>query len=100
MKSTKKYSGVVVPTVTPLTNEFKLDHEAVEKMFDNFSRNHVMPFITGTTGESASLSIELKRDFIDVAAKLKKPGTVLYAGIASNVLDESISLAKYCFDNG
>jgi dihydrodipicolinate synthase/N-acetylneuraminate lyase len=100
MKSTKKYSGVVVPTVTPLTKEHKLDHEAVEKMFDNFSRNNVMPFIIGTTGESASLPTELKQDFIDVATKLKKPGTLLYAGIASNVLEESVNLAKYCFDKG
>jgi dihydrodipicolinate synthase/N-acetylneuraminate lyase len=100
MKSKKKYSGVVVPTVTPLTADYKLDHDAVEKMFDNFGQHHVMPFIIGTTGEAASLPTEVKKDFIDVASKLKKSDTVLYAGIASNVLRESVELAKYCFDKG
>jgi dihydrodipicolinate synthase/N-acetylneuraminate lyase len=100
MKSNKKYSGVVIPTVTPLTSNYKLDHAAVEKMFNNFYNNNVMPFIIGTTGESASLPTEVKKDFIDVATKLKKPGTVLYAGIASNVFQESVELAKYCFDKG
>jgi dihydrodipicolinate synthase/N-acetylneuraminate lyase len=100
MKSNKKYSGVIVPTVTPLTSNYKLDHAAVEKMFNNFYNNNVMPFIIGTTGESASLPTEVKKDFIDVATKLKKPETVLYAGIASNVFQESVELAKYCFDKG
>ncbi|MDB5190446.1 MAG: dihydrodipicolinate synthetase [Segetibacter sp.] len=100
MKSTKKYSGVIVPTITPLTSNFKIDHEAVEKMFNNFSQHNVMPFMLGTTGEAASLPTEVKKDFIDVATKLKKAGTVLYAGIAANVFQESVELAKYCFDKG
>jgi dihydrodipicolinate synthase/N-acetylneuraminate lyase len=100
MKLNKKYSGVVIPTVTPLTSNYKLDHAAVEKMFANFYSNQVMPFIIGTTGEAASLSAEIKKDFIDVAVKLKQAGTMLYAGIASNVLEESVNLAKYCFDSG
>jgi 4-hydroxy-tetrahydrodipicolinate synthase len=100
MKSKKEYSGVVIPTVTPLTEHYKLDHEAVEKMFQNFSNNNVMPFIIGTTGEAASLSTAVKQDFIKKATELKKPGTVLYAGIASNVFEESVEIAKFCFDKG
>ncbi|WP_207492349.1 dihydrodipicolinate synthase family protein [Aridibaculum aurantiacum] len=100
MKLNKKYSGVIVPTVTPLTADHTLDHQAVEKMFENFSANRVMPFIIGTTGESASLTVELKQDFIKQAARLKKADTVLYAGIASNVFEESVQLAKFAFDNG
>jgi len=100
MQSKNKYSGIIVPTVTPLTANYKLDHEAAEKMFANFSNNRVMPFILGTTGESASLPISLKKDFIDLASNLKTSETTLYAGIASNVFDESVELAKYCFDKG
>src|SRR5690349_5096021 len=100
MISKKKYAGLIVPTITPLTSKHKLDHEAVEKMFDNFSRNGVMPFIIGTTGEASSLPIEVKKDFIERACRLKKNGTLLYAGISSNVFEESVELAKYCFDKG
>ncbi|MGX7688788.1 dihydrodipicolinate synthase family protein [Flectobacillus roseus] len=94
MSIQKKYSGIVVPAVTPLTESFQLDHGAVESMFDNFYRNHVLPFILGTTGESASLPFELKADYVRQAGKNKQKGTILYAGIASNCLEESIELTK------
>lgn len=91
---------IIVPTVTPLTKEFRLDEAAVEKMFDNFAAHNVMPFILGTTGESASLPPSLKKAFVKKAAQFKNAETVLYAGIAANCLVESIELGKFCFDNG
>jgi dihydrodipicolinate synthase/N-acetylneuraminate lyase len=100
MKSKKKYSGVVIPAVTPLTSNYKLDHEAVEKMFANFYEHNCMPFIIGTTGESASLPYSLKVEYIKTAVKLKEKGTVLYAGISSNCLEESVELSKEAFDAG
>jgi dihydrodipicolinate synthase/N-acetylneuraminate lyase len=100
MKSKKKYSGVVIPAVTPLTSNNKLDHEAVEKMFNHFYLSRAMPFIIGTTGESASLPYSLKLDYIKTAVKLKEKGTILYAGISSNCLEESVELAKEGFDAG
>ena len=100
MRKNTKYKGVVIPAVTPLTEDFKLDKAALEKMFFNFHQNNVLPFIIGTTGEAASLSINLKQEYVKEAVKLKTKGTVLYAGIASNCFEESVDLAKYCFDNG
>ncbi len=90
----------MVPAVTPLTSNYQLDYEAVEKMFDRFYQNKVMPFIIGTTGESASLPYSLKQEYIKAAAKLKAKETILYAGISSNCLQESIELAKEAFDAG
>ena len=100
MQHHKKYKGVVVPTVTPLTASLTLDRGAVERMLDNFRRHNVTPFILGTTGEAASLSQSVKQDFLQTAASLKKAGDVLYAGISSNVLDESVAFANRCFDAG
>lgn len=100
MQHHKKYKGVVVPTVTPLTANLTLDRGAVEKMLDNFRRHNVTPFILGTTGEAASLSQSVKQDFLQTAASLKKPGDVLYAGISSNVLEESVAFANRCFEAG
>ena len=96
----KKQKHVIVPTVTPLTADFRLDEAGVEKMFGNFAAHGVMPFILGTTGESASLPQTLKKAFVKKAAALKSQNTTLYAGIASNILEESIELGNYCFDNG
>jgi 4-hydroxy-tetrahydrodipicolinate synthase len=100
MNTEKKYSGVVIPAVTPLTPDYKLDHEAVERIFDNFRKHGCHPFILGTTGEAASLPFALKKEFLELAGKLKKGADVLYAGISSNVLEESIALAKHSFDSG
>ncbi|WP_205510076.1 dihydrodipicolinate synthase family protein [Longitalea arenae] len=100
MLHNKKYKGVVVPAVTPLTARLTLDEGAVERMLANFRKHHVAPFILGTTGEAASLPQQIKQDYLKTAARLKQPGDVLYAGISSNVLEESIAFANRCFDAG
>lgn len=97
------YAGqkqVIVPAITPLTEDFKLDKTGVEKLFELFYSNSVLPFILGTTGEASSLSVELKEKYIKRAGKLKKANTLLYAGISSNAFAESVDLAKYAFDHG
>jgi len=100
----KKYKGVVVPAVTPLAsptaNRLSLDAEAVERMFSNFRQHQVMPFILGTTGEAASLPNSIKQDYLKVAARVKQAGDVLYAGISSNIMEESVLFAKQSFDAG
>ncbi|MBS1520851.1 MAG: dihydrodipicolinate synthase family protein [Bacteroidetes bacterium] len=100
MNNKKKYSGVIVPAVTPLTQNLKLDHEALAKMFNYFHEHHAMPFINGTTGESSSLSFDLKKEYLVAAGKLKSTGDLLYAGISANCFEESVTLAKIAFDNG
>jgi len=100
MKKNEKYYGVIIPAVTPLTADHKLDKPAVKKVFDSFYKYNISPFILGTTGESASLPADLKAEYIKEAGRNKKPGTVLYAGISSNVLSESIEFAKLSADNG
>jgi dihydrodipicolinate synthase/N-acetylneuraminate lyase len=100
MDNNKKYKGIIVPAVTPLTANFTIDEMAVEKIFNNFYAHNISPFILGTTGESASLSIQIKKDYLKAAAKNKKANTILYAGISSNVISESIEFAKCCADNG
>ena len=100
MNKEKKYRGIVIPAVTPLTENSQLDHKAVEKMFANFFNYNASPFILGTTGESASLPFSLKKEYIKKAVTLKQSNTLLYAGISSNCFEESIELAKFCFDAG
>jgi dihydrodipicolinate synthase/N-acetylneuraminate lyase len=100
MYNDKKYRGIIVPAVTPLTANYAIDEMGVEKIFNNFYAHNISPFILGTTGESASLSSEIKKDYLKAAAKNKKANTILYAGISSNVITESIEFAKCCADNG
>jgi dihydrodipicolinate synthase/N-acetylneuraminate lyase len=96
MKNKKKYTGIIVPAITPLTEKLQLDEVAVEKIFTSFYKNNIAPFILGTTGEAVSLPMSIKKDYVLAAEKNKKMGSLLYAGISSNVLAESIEFAAYC----
>ena len=96
MNQKNKYSGVIVPAVTPLTADLQIDENAVANLFALFYQHNISPFILGTTGESASLSLAQKQHYILAAEQNKKPGSQLYVGIGSNVLAESIELANFC----
>lgn len=100
MRTNKKYKGVIVPAVTPLTPAYRLDEMAAEKIMAQFYQHEVSPFVLGTTGELASLPLAVKKAWIKKASELKKKDTVLYAGISSNCFSESVDFAKFCFDNG
>lgn len=95
MKQVKKYTGVIVPAITPLDKNYHIDEAAVARLFSLFYDYGIAPFILGTTGEAASLSIAVKQQYILAAQKHKQPGTYLYAGISSNVLEESVELARF-----
>lgn len=96
----KKYCGVIIPALTPLTPTFSLDHAAAERLLEHFWSSGAMSFLFGTTGEAHSLSLAVKRSFVTVAGKRKKAGELLYAGISSNCIDDSIELAKVCLGQG
>lgn len=100
MKKNKKFYGIIVPSVTPLTKDYRLDTEALEKIFNHFHDYRVSPFILGTTGESASIPLAVKKEFVKTAGANKKTGSNLYVGISSNIVDESVEFAKYCTDHG
>lgn len=82
----KKYNGVIIPAVTPLMADYTLDRQGVKNMFANFKANDVMAFILGTTGEAASLPIEVKYDYIKLAGELKQPTDQLYVASPLTVL--------------
>ena len=96
----KKYRGTIVPAITPLNADLTLDVAAVERLFLLFREHGVQPFILGTTGEAASLPMSLKQEYMRVAGRLKKDGDVLYAGISSNCLPDSVEAASFAFDSG
>jgi len=54
----KKYNGVIVPMVTPVSSDRKLDEAAVVKIADFLARNGVSMLVLGTTGESPSVSMD------------------------------------------
>lgn len=100
MNHIKKCSGVVVPMITPVTNNLHLDEPAVKKVINHLTSSGCTPFVLGTTGEATSLSSQQKKRLVQVSVEFCDKKTPLYVGIASNCFEESVQLANDSFDMG
>ena len=84
----KKYCGVVVPMVTPVTPEGKIDTAAVGRIIDSFVKNNVSPLLMGTTGEGNSVSQAEARLLVETAVKAADGKVTVYAGLTGNCISE------------
>ncbi len=90
----RKYGGVVVPMVTPVTAEGHLDTEAVEKIIEFFAQAKVSPLLMGTTGEGNSVSREDGLLFVRTAVKAANERITIYAGLTGNCFSEQLVQAE------
>ena len=90
----KKYCGVVVPMVTPVTPEGRLDKGAVERIIEFFAQAKVSPLLMGTTGEGNSVSREDGLIFVETAVKVAAGRIKVYAGLTGNCFGEQLSQAE------
>jgi len=94
-ESISKYSGVVVPMVTPFTLDGRVDEPAVGRIVDRLvGAKHGGVFALGTTGEAASIPNDEKRRMVAATVAATNNRAVVYAGIASNVFRDSVEAAK------
>jgi 4-hydroxy-tetrahydrodipicolinate synthase len=90
----KKYRGVVVPMVTPVTKEGKLDTEAVARIIEFFAKAGVSPLLMGTTGEGNSVSQKDGLLFVETAVKAAQKRITIYAGLTGNCFSEQLTQAE------
>ena len=100
MKKIKKYSGVVVPMVTPLRADSSIDLDAVSVLVNHLIDGGCHPFVLGTTGESSSISFESKVALVKKTVAVAKGKATIYAGISGNCFQESLDQAKVFTDLG
>jgi 4-hydroxy-tetrahydrodipicolinate synthase len=96
----KKFSGVVVPMVTPLLTDYTIDMDAVEKLIGIFAQFNIHPLVLGTTGESSSFNEFESLRLVEMAVKYKGENQVIYAGLVGNQVDELISRGRKYIDLG
>jgi dihydrodipicolinate synthase/N-acetylneuraminate lyase len=96
----KKYSGVVIPMVTPFTGNGEIDSLAVEKICKSFTAQGCSTLLLGTTGESASLSPAQGKSLVRAAVSAINKKTTVYAGISGNCVSQNIDTAKACIELG
>lgn len=100
MKTEKKYHGVVVPMVTPVTKDGSIDTAAVERIVSNFAKYGVSPLIMGTTGEGNSVSVKNGVEMISAAKRAANKDMVIYAGLAGNCISEQKEAAAKFIEAG
>lgn len=89
-----KYRGVVVPMVTPVTENGSLDVAAVERIIEFLASNNVAPLLMGTTGEGNSVSAADGLLLVETAAKTARRRVVIYAGLTGNCFSEQLAQAE------
>jgi dihydrodipicolinate synthase/N-acetylneuraminate lyase len=99
-KIQKKYTGVIIPMVTPVNEKFQIDVTAVNNIINSFVKTGVEPFLLGTTGESFSVSDKQKDILVKESVKALKGRTRIYAGISANCYEESVECGKKYTDFG
>ena len=97
-----KYRGVVVPMVTPVTQDGRLDVEAVKRIVEFFAQAGVSPLLMGTTGEGNSVSQADGRLLVETAVNTRNQcsrqqascSMLIYAGLTGNCFAEQVQQAE------
>ena len=96
----KRFSGVVVPMITPLNADFTIDIAAVERIMRLFAVSGIHPLILGTTGESSSISEVESYKFVEATVRSKSGNQCVYAGLVSNQVQQSIDRSNKYIELG
>jgi dihydrodipicolinate synthase/N-acetylneuraminate lyase len=100
MTSPKRYSGVIVPMVTPFTEEGRIDRAMVERITRHLVDGGCHPFVLGTTGEGASIPERGRAELLEWTVLAAGGRAMVYAGISTNVLEDAVEMARHYFELG
>ncbi|WP_243112542.1 dihydrodipicolinate synthase family protein [Caproiciproducens sp. NJN-50] len=95
-KSMQKLFGTVVPIVTPLTEEDKIDVESLKHLVDHCIDNGLQClYPCGTTGEMMYLTVEERKLVTETVVKYANRRVPVFAQVGAWNLADTIELAKH-----
>ncbi len=100
MEKNKLCRGVVVPMVTPFTENGSIDLPAAEKVTLYLLENDAFPFILGTTGESLSIPDNERLPFVKSILNAVQGKKMVYAGIGGLCVSDSVKAGRAYLDAG
>lgn len=100
MKIKDQYQGVIVPMLTPVTDDGRVDLEAAARIAERIISAGSAVFVLGTTGECPSLDRSSKIEMVQAVVRQNAGRRPVYAGISDNCLANSIDLAHVFTDIG
>lgn len=95
------FKGAGVAIVTPMKDNFDVNYEKLEELIDTQIKEGTDAIIiAGTTGESATLTMEEHRDVIRAAVEFTKHRVPVVAGTGSNSTRTAIQLSQEAEEAG
>lgn len=95
------FKGAGVAIVTPMKENFDVNYEKLEELIDTQIKEGTDAIIiAGTTGESATLSMEEHRDVIRAAVEFTKHRVPVVAGTGSNSTRTAVQLSQEAEEAG
>lgn len=90
------FEGSGVALITPFTKENNINYKKLEELINIHIKNHTNAIIVcGTTGESATLSTEEKKEVIKFCVEKANGKIPIIAGTGSNNTKTTIEMTKY-----
>lgn len=93
--------GIIVPLVTPLSGNNRIDIEGLNNLVEHVIRGGVHGiFILGTTGEAQSLSMSQREEMIKETSRILRNRLPLLVGVSDTSLNDSAALAQKAYEAG
>lgn len=92
----KKIQGIIPPMITPLLDATHLDEAGAKRIADRMIEAGVAGiFVLGTTGESQSIPMKLRFDFVELVTRHVAGRVPVLVGVTETSLEDSIALAEH-----
>jgi len=101
MKEVKKFPGIIPPTVTVFDSNGEIDREKTKKFLRYIISEGVHGiFVAGSTGESSLMTLEQRREIIDIGVEAAEGKVPVFAVTGHNSTRITVELTKYAEDAG
>lgn len=97
----QKLFGTVVPIITPLTNEDKIDTESLKRLTDHCIDHGLQSlYPCGTTGEMMYLTVEERKQIAETVVKHTAGRVPVFVHVGAWNLTDTIELAQHAVEIG
>lgn len=99
--SQKLLKGIIVPTITPLTQQGTLDRDGLERLVDHLLTGGINGlFLAGTTGEGPALSYQIRRELVSNVCKQVNGRIPVVMAALDSSLAETLNMISQAADAG